>query len=342
MKVGLIGYSGSGKTTLLDAVSGGNRKGDLVAVPVPDPRFDAICAAVQPKKRVPVTVEILDNAANLRASGSQSGFAEAARKMDVLLHVVREFDSATAPYHAEPNVERDQSALEAELILADLGIVENRLSKLARSLEAKKPGQPEFFEKNALEKIKPGLEDGEPIRRIELADEEKAAISGFQMLTAKPIIIAINCGEDAIGKSTEFEKNSKDPDFRICAEIEKEIALLEPDERSAFLDDLGIERPASEALVREVYDALGLITFFTAGENITQAWPLRSGSTALRAADTIHSDIARGFIRAEVTHYSDFEKFGDMKAAYVGNAMKLEGKDYVVQDGDIINIRNKS
>jgi GTP-binding protein YchF len=342
VKVGLIGYAGSGKTTLLDAVSGGNRKGDLVAVPVPDPRFEAICAAVQPKKRVPATVEILDNAATLRASGSQAGFAEAARRMDVLLHVVREFDSPMAPFHAEPNVERDQGSLEAELILADLGIVENRLSKLARSLDAKKPGQPEFFEKNALEKLRPGLEDGEPIRRIELTEEETAAIAGFQMLTAKPIIIAINCGENEIGNKSEFEKNTREPIFRICAEIEKEIALLEEDERKAFLDDLGIERPASEALVRAVYEALGLITFFTAGENITQAWPLRAGSTALKAADTIHSDIAKGFIRAEVTHYPDFEKHGDMKAAYTANAMKLEGKEYVVQDGDIINIRNKS
>jgi GTP-binding protein YchF len=342
MKVGLIGFAGSGKTTLLDAVSGGNRKGDLVAVPVPDPRFEAICAAVQPKKRVPATVEILDNAASLRASGSQGGFAESARRMDVLLHVVREFDSTTASFHAEPNVARDQSALEAELVLADLGIVESRLSKLARSLEAKKPGQPEFFEKNALEKLQPGLEEGEPIRRIELSDEEQAAIAGFQMLTAKPLVIAINCGESEIGKRSDFESSSKDPVFRICAEIEKEIALLEEGERKAFLDDLGIERPASEALVKAIYDALGLITFFTAGENITQAWPLRRGSSALRAADTIHSDIARGFIRAEITHFEDFEKFGDMKAAYSGGAMKLEGKDYVVQDGDIINIRNKS
>ncbi|MEO7454395.1 MAG: DUF933 domain-containing protein [Fimbriimonadales bacterium] len=342
MKVGLIGYAGSGKTTLLDAVSGGKRKGDLVAVPVSDPRFDAICAAVQPKKRVPVAVEILDNAATLRASGSQAGFAEAARRMDVLLHVVREFDSPMAPFHAEPNIERDQGSLEAELVLADLGIIENRLSKLARSLDAKKPGQPEFFEKNALEKLQPALEDGEPIRRVDLSEEEKAAITGFQMLTAKPIIIAINCGENEIGKRTDFEVNYKDPVFRICAEIEKEIALLDPEERKAFLDDLGIERPAGEALVKAVYDSLGLITFFTAGENITQSWPLREGSTALRAADTIHSDIAKGFIRAEITHYEDFVKHGDMKAAYSANAMKLEGKEYVVQDGDIINIRNKS
>jgi len=342
MKVGLIGYAGSGKTTLLDAVSGGSRRGDLVAVPVPDPRFLALCQAVQPKKRVPVTVEILDNAATLRATGSQAGFAEAARRMDVLLHVVREFDSAMAPFHAEPNIFRDQGALEAELVLADLGIVENRLAKLARSLEAKKPGQPEFFEKNALEKVMPVLEDGIPIRRIELTQEDRQALAGFQMLTAKPLIVAINCGEGNIKDQSSFEEQSQDPTFRICAEIEKEISALEPDERKAFLDDLGINKPASEALVLAVYDALGLITFFTAGENITQAWPLRRGSSALRAADTIHSDIARGFIRAEVTHYEDFVKFGDMKSAYSGGAMKLEGKEYVVQDGDIINIRNKS
>jgi GTP-binding protein YchF len=337
MKVGLIGYEGSGKTTLLEAASAGAKRGDLVAVAVPDARFERICEVVQPKKRVPSTVEIQDNAGTLRERGSQAGFAEAARRMDGLVHVVREFDSPTAPFHAEPNPERDHTALITELVLADLGIVENRLERLAKSPGARQSGSDEYLEKSALEKIKPGLENGEPVRRMDLTEDERKHLSNYQLLTAKPMVVAINCAESQISATSEFEKSCEDPIFRICAEIEKEIAELAPSERKDFLDELGISRPASESLVRAVYDALGLISFFTAGENITQAWPLREGSTALKAADTIHSDIAKGFIRAEIIHYSEFERAGDMKAAAAH--MRLEGKDYVIQDGDIVNIR---
>ncbi|MGI8922800.1 MAG: DUF933 domain-containing protein [Fimbriimonadales bacterium] len=339
MKVGLIGYAGSGKTTLLDAVSGGNRKGDLMAIPVPDARFERICEVIAPKKRLPATVEIQDNAATLREAGSQSGFAEAARRMDALLHVVREFDSPTAPFHAEPNPSRDHSALVTELLLADLGIAENRIARLAKSPVARQSGSPEYMEKQVLEKIQPGLENGTPIRRMDLSDSELNLLSSYQMLTAKPMLVAVNCSESDINSPSEIDAKAEDPTFRICAEVEKEIAALPAEERQEFLQDLGIETPASENMVRTVYHALGLVTFFTAGENITQAWPLRNGSNALKAADTIHSDIAKGFIRAEITHYADFDRLGDLKACYTQNLMKLEGKEYVVQDGDIINIR---
>lgn len=339
MKVGLVGYSGAGQTSLLDAITGGNRKGELVAVPVPDERFEKICAAVQPKKKVPSTVEVQDNAATLREGPSQAGFAEAARRVDALLHVVREFDSPSVPFHASPNPSRDHSALETELVLADLSLIENRLEKLQKSPAAKQPGSADYLEKQIFEKIKPSLEDGTPIRRLDLSAEESQRLSNYQLLTAKPMVVAVNCSEARIGEESEFEARLSDPVFRICAEAEKEIASLEPEERGEFLKDLGIEEPASQSMVRAVYEALGLITFFTAGEHITQAWPLRKGSTALKAADTIHTDIAKGFIRAEVVHYSDFERIGTVKGAYSQGAMKLEGKEYVIQDGDIINIR---
>ena len=339
MKVGLIGYAGSGKTTLLDAVSGGSHKGDLVAVAVPDARFDKICEAVQPKKRTPATVEIQDNAATLREGGAQTGFAEAARRVDALLHVVREFESATVPFHAPPDPARDHENLQTELVLADLAIVENRLARLVKSPGAKQSGSPDYMERTVFEKIRPELENGVSIRRMDLSDDELSQLQAYQLLTAKPILIAINCSESAIRKSSPLETESHDPVFRICAEIEREIATLEPAEREEFLRDLRIEKPAAENLVRAVYEALGLITFFTAGENITQAWPLKKGSTALKAADTVHTDIAKGFIRAEITHYEDFERIGDLKACYSQGLMKLQGKEYVVRDGDIINIR---
>lgn len=342
MKVGLVGYHSSGRTTLLDAVSAGARKGELVAVPVPDARFDKICESVKPKKIVRATVDLQDNTATLRDSGSQSGFAENARRVDALLHVVREFDSPTVPFHAEPNPDRDHTALETELVLADLGIVENRLGKLAKSHGAKQPGSQEYLEEQLFKIIGPALEEGIALRRLELSDEERERLGNFQMLTSKPMVVAVNCSEHKIGQESAFEKNCKDPAFRICAEIEKEIAALEESEREDFLRELGIAKPAAENVVRAVYSALGLISFYTAGDNITQAWPLRKGATAIKAADTIHSDIARGFIRAEIVHYDDFAKTGDIKACYQQGLMKLEGKDYVVQDGDIINIRNKS
>lgn len=346
MRAGLIGYPYSGKTSLFEAVATAGKSGDVASVPVPDSRFERICEVIQPKKKTPATVEIVDNAARMpeAGQGKPGDFASAARKLDVLVHVARAFESDSVPFHATVNPLRDQDAVETELILADLQIVENRLERLTKSLDAKKPGSKDYAERILFEKVKPALENGESLRSLELDEEESEIIKNYQMLSAKPLVVAINISESMIGNKemeTQFREKGITA-FSICAAVESEIAQMEPHDRLPFLNELGIQKPGSEALVAAIYDALGLVTFFTAGEKETKAWPMKRGGNAVKAAGTIHTDIAKGFIRAEVTHYADFDRLGNLKACYDQNLMKLEGKEYVVQDGDIINIRNKS
>ncbi len=329
MKAGFIGYSFSGKTSLFEAVSVAGRSGDIASVPVPDPRFEKICEVIQPKKRTPATVEIVDNAARMPDSGQTraSDFAAAAKKLDVLVHVARAFESKSVPFHAEVNPLRDHDAVETELILSDLQVVENRIERLQKSTEAKKSGSDEYLELGLFQKIEPLLGAGVPLRKVELSEDESEILRNFQMLSSKPMVVALNVSEEEIGNQhiqKQFaEKGIKT--FSVCASLESEIAKMNSEDREMFLREMGIENPGSAALISAVYEALGLITFFTAGEKETKAWPLKIGSTALKAASTIHTDIAKGFIRAEVTHYADFEILGSVKACYDQNKMKLEG-----------------
>lgn len=351
MNVGLIGYPGTGKTTLYRAAAGGLAKGEVTAVPVPDPRFDSIVAQVKPKKVTPATVMLHDDLESAKPSGRtfSQRFLDDARKMDLLLHVVRAFDSPTFPYHTDVNPLRDQEAIEVELVLADLQIVENRLERLQKSLTARNPGSSDYIERTALEKLKPSLEEGLPIRSVELDEDGQTVVRNYQFLSGKPMVVTFNVGEDQVaGPNPEIAKRCEElsarmtPAFAVCAALEEEIAQLDPADQPEFLSSLGLSEPASAKVVRAVYDALGLITFFTAGENETRAWPLRRGSNALKAAGTIHTDIAKGFIRAEVVHYDDYKAAGSLDAAYAAGKMSLEGKDYVIRDGDLLHIRNKS
>lgn len=351
MKVALIGYQGSGKSTLYRAASRGLAKGEVTAVPVPDERFDTIVRQVQPKKATPATVILHDDVEP--ASGSGKTFSQraidAAKKADLLLHVVRAFESPMAPYHASVDPIRDQEAIDVELVLSDLQIVENRLERLQKSMTVKNPGSPDYLEKAAMERFKPHLEGGEPLRTLEMAEEEQTIVRNYQFLSAKQMVVCFNVSEDeaaepsaAIQSRIAALSASGTPAFAVCATIEEEIAQLDAADQPEFLASLGLTEPASAKVIRAVYDALGLITFFTAGENDTRAWPLRKGSNALKAAGTIHTDIAKGFIRAEVVHYRDYLAAGSLDAAYSAGKMSLEGKEYVIQDGDLLHIRNKS
>lgn len=351
MKVGLIGYSSSGKSTLYRAAAQGLAKGDVTAVAVPDPRFDAIVKQVQPKKITPVTVLLHDDIESAQGSGkmfSQKAL-DSARKMDLLLHVVRAFDSPTSHYYASVDPLRDEEAVSIELVLADLQIVENRLERLQKSLTAKNPGSPDYIEKMVLERLKGPLESGTPIRAIELDEDGETICRNYQFLSAKPMIVAFNVDEgDAAEMPAHLASRAKElagnatPSFSVSAPIEEEIAQLDANDQAEFLSSLGLVEPASAKVIRAVYDALGLITFFTAGENETRAWPIRKGLNAVKAAGTIHTDIAKGFIRAEIVHYDDYLAAGSLDAAYSAGKMSLEGKEYVMQDGDLIHIRNKS
>lgn len=351
MKVGLVGYPSVGKSTLYRAAAQGQAKGDMTAVPVPDPRFDKIVAQVKPKKVTPATVLFHDQIEDVQTSGKafSQRFLDTARKMDLLLLVLRAFDSPVAPYHTEIDAERDRSAIEIELILTDLQIVENRLERLTKSLTAKNPGSPDYMEKALFEKIKGPLEAGEPIRKIELDEAEQTIVKNYQFLSAKPLVAVFNVDESAAGSppaaivaACEKARSSGTPAFAVCATIEDEISQLDDADQPEFLAAMGLSEPASHRMIQAIYESMGLITFFTAGDNDTRAWPLQKGSSALKAAATIHNDIAKGFIRAEIVHYSDWEEAGSLDAAYSANKMKLEGKEYVIQDGDLLHIRNKA
>ncbi len=349
MKVGIIGFPQVGKSTLYRAAALGHAKGSVTAVPVPDERFDRIVAQVKPKKATPATVVLDDDLEPIQTSGKlfSQRFLDAARQCDLLLHVVRAFDAPIAPYHDSVSPLRDLENVDVEMVLTDLGIVENRLERLQRSMNVKTPGHPEYLERALFERLHGPLQDGVPIRSLGLDDEEMKIVRNYQFLSGKQCVVAFNEGESRINpeavdsKIKELASHGTQA-FAVCAELEEEIASLEPADQPEFLASMGLSEPASARLIRAVYDALGLITFFTAGENETKAWPLKRGSSALKAAATIHNDIAKGFIRAEVVSYSDYCEHGSLDAAYKAGKMKLEGKDHVIEDGDLIHIRNKS
>jgi ribosome-binding ATPase len=351
MNVALIGYSQSGRSTLYRAAARGLAKGDVTAVPVPDERFDRIVAQVKPKKQTPATVILRDDVDPMSPTGrafSQKA-VDQTRKAELLLHVVRAFESPMVPYHTEVDPIRDQEAVDVELVLTDLQVVENRLERLKKSTTVRQSGSPDFRENELFARILPDLEGGKPLREMELSEDDLVICRNYQFLTLKPLVIAFNVGEndaarppEAIQKRIEELSARGIPAFAVCATIEEEITQLDPEDQKSFLEDLGLDRPASDRVIRAVYDALGLITFFTAGESDTRAWPLRQGSTALKAAATIHNDIAKGFIRAEVVSYEDYAATGSLDAAYSQGKMRLEGKEFIIKDGDLLHIRNKS
>ncbi|HLK16689.1 MAG TPA: DUF933 domain-containing protein [Fimbriimonadaceae bacterium] len=351
MRVALIGYGQSGRTSLYRAASRGLAKGDITAVPVPDERFDRIVKQVQPKKITPATVMLDDSLEPISGSGRafSQRLLDEAKKADLLLHVVRAFESPTVPYFRDVAPLKDQENVDVELVLSDLQIVENRLERLKKSLTAKAPGSPDYLENALFTRLKPELEAGTPIRSLELTEDEQGIVRNYQFLSSKPMVVAFNVNEDRIASPApdmagriEALAGAGTPAFAVCASIEEEVTQLDAEDQPEFLESLGLGRPASEKVIQAVYSALGLITFFTAGENETRAWPLRKGANALKAAATIHNDIAKGFIRAEVVHYGDYDASGSLDAAYSAGKMSLEGKEYVVRDGDLLHIRNKS
>jgi len=351
MKVALIGYSASGRSSLYRAAARGLAKGDVTAVPVPDQRFDTIVAQVKPKKQTPASVILHDDLEAISGSGKAFSlkFIDSAKKADLLLHVVRGFDSPIVAYHESIDPLRDQEAVDVELVLSDLQIVENRLERLKKSLSLKTPGSPDYMENDLFLRIREPLEAGLPMRAMELSEDDQTIVKNYQFLSSKPMVVAFNVDENEAATPSEKLTNRIEelakrgtPAFPVCATIEEEIAQLDPPDQPEFLDSLGLTEPASAKVIRAVYSALGLITFFTAGENDTRAWPLRKGSSALKAAGTIHNDIAKGFIRAEIVHYEDYLAAGSLDAAYSAGKMSLEGKEYVIRDGDLIHIRNKS
>jgi GTP-binding protein YchF len=345
MRVALFGYPQSGRSTLLQALAGHERVSQVVTVGVPDPRLDRLCADVGAKKCTPVGVEFSDEPPAVAPEGGKgAAFAEAVRRADAVAIVVRDFSDPRVPWHAEPNAERDFDAIHTEFLIHDLQLIERRLERLEREHSARQPGTREYLQKRLFTLLADKVSGGSPIRALNLSEDERSVLKDFQFLSAKPVVVVVNCDEgDWEDRGWEQEVRALGiPVVRLCAVVERDLALMPEVERQEFLRDLGIERGAREALIQAVFEMFDLITFFTAGEKETKAWPLRAGSTALKAAETIHTDIAKGFIRAEVIAWEDFDRLGSLEACRQGGKMRLEGREYVVQDGDVINVRHKS
>lgn len=361
LRAALIGFGSSGKSTLFqlmtsarDTVRGGQGKADAtVGVSrVPDGRLDTLTAMYNPKKRVPAIVEFADFAGTGQAASAQALVDVVAYKnAHALVHVVRAFrDESVAHPSGSIDPARDAQAMEDELILADLGVAERRLERLDKDLKKTKTGDLER-ERDVLVQCRAALEEGRPLRALELHGDDLRRLRGFQFLSAKPLLIVINLDEGDVAAATSlrdaaaatglapFLSRASTGAAAVCAKIELEIAQLDPADARTFLADLGLSESGLDRVVRASYELLGYISFFTVGEDECRAWSIPRNTAAQLAASEIHSDIARGFIRAEVVSYDALTTRGTMAACREHGEVRLEGKEYVVQDGDIINFR---
>jgi GTP-binding protein YchF len=361
LRAALIGFPSSGKTTLFQLMTSAKdaprSKGDVhIGISkVPDARLDVLTRMYNPRKRVPATVEFTDMVAAARTGAGAQALVDVAgyKNADALVHVIRAFRDEAVP-HPSGSVDpaRDAQAMEDELILADLGVVERRLDRLEKDLKKARTAELEK-ERNLVQRCKAALEDGKPLRTLELTGDDRKRLRGFQLLSAKPLLLVINLDEaDIAGVGASIEAAARETgltDFlahaatkavAVCARIELEIAQLEGADAAAFLSDLGLAESGLDRVIRASYDLLGYISFFTVGEDECRAWSIPRHTAAQTAAGEIHTDIERGFIRAEVVSYDTLIARGSMHAAKEHGEVRLEGKEYVVLDGDIINFRH--
>jgi ribosome-binding ATPase len=356
LRAALIGFGSSGKTTLFQLMTSAQAsaraahgKGDTIVgiSKVPDARLDRLTAMYNPKKRVPATVEFTDLAA-AGATGSAKALVDVAayKNADALVHVVRAFqDPAVPPPSGSVDPARDAQAMEDELILADLGVAERRIERLDKDLKKSRSADLEK-ERDVITQCTSALERGTPLRALDLHGDDLKRLRGFQFLSAKPLLVVVNLDEsmpvsgalDAVGLGPFLSRASTGA-VAVCEKIELEIAQLEPADAAAFLADLGVAESGLDRVIRASYDLLGYISFFTVGDDECRAWSIPRGTAAQLAAGEIHSDIQRGFIRAEVVSYDALVTRGSMAACRDHGEVRLEGKDYIVQDGDIINFR---
>jgi GTP-binding protein YchF len=361
LRAALIGFPSSGKTTLFqlmtsvkDAPKG---KGDVAVgiSRVPDARLDTLTAMYNPRKRVPATVEFTDILAPTRAGGGAQALVDVAayRNADALVHVVRAFRDPAIP-HPSGSIDpaRDAQTMEDELILADLGVVERRLERIDKDLKKARTADLEK-ERDLVQRCKIALEQGTPLRALQLTGDDLKRLRGFQLLSAKPLLLVINLDEADLGEAgarvdkaaartglTTFLAHAATGAVAVCAKIELEIAQLEGGDASAFLADLGLAESGLDRVIRATYELLGYMSFFTVGEDECRAWSIARQTPAQVAAGEIHTDIQRGFIRAEVVPYEALIARGSMQACKEHGEVRLEGKEYIVQDGDIINFRH--
>lgn len=360
MKIGITGFSNSGKTTVFNALTGQNiettayattaGEPHLAVVGVPDERLDKLSAFYKPKKTTRATVDYVDYLGLTKGDPKQNAKVfELIRDSDALLHVARAFEDIAVPHPLE-NVDalRDIQYLEAELILGDLALVEKRLDKINEMAKKGKKDKDTDAEKAVLEKCKDALESETPLRAAGLSEDDLKTVRHLGFVSLKPELIVINVSEDALknGSAEELAKKATETlkggaeVLALSGKIEMELAQMPPEDASAFLEDLGIKEPALNRLIRASYRLLDYVSFFTAGEDECRAWTITNGTPAKKAAGKIHSDIEKGFIRAEIISYDDFTKVnGSMAEARAHGYLRLEGKDYPMKDGDIVNFR---
>jgi GTP-binding protein YchF len=357
MKIGIVGLPGSGKSTLFNALTrgkaetghfGGQGQIHRGRVLVPDERLDWLAEHYHPKKTTPATVEFLD-VPGLQPGSTEKGAASLIadlRTVDALLEVVRVFEDPAVP-HPDGSVDpvRDADHLETELLLADLVVVEKRLQRVDSDLGKGMDRKVLEPEREVLARLQAALEEGRAARALALSRNDEQRIRGYALLTRKPKILIGNVGEDETagseGDRALAAKAAADgvPYLRVSAKIEAEIAQMEPEDAAMFLRDLGIEELSRDRVVRAAFDALTVISFLTFGEDECRAWTLADGSDAVEAAGKIHSDIAKGFIRAEVVAFDALRAAGSWHAAKESGKHRLEGKEYRMQDGDCVIFR---
>jgi ribosome-binding ATPase len=359
LRAGLIGFPSSGKTALFQLLTsareaprhGGKADANVGVSRVPDERLDKLSALFNPKKHTQATVEFADIAGVGGARTGAQALLDVApfRNADALLHVVRMFQDPSVPHPAGSiDPARDVRTMEDEVILADLGVVERRLERLERDLK-KGTNADLRKEQEILVRCQTALEEGRPLRELGLEGEEARRLRGFQFLSAKPLLIVLNLDESdlpradgaaALAGLESFVSGASTKAVPICAKIELEIAQLDAADAAAFMADLGLRESGLDRVIRASYDLLGYISFFTVGEDECRAWSIPRGTVAPLAGGEIHTDIQRGFIRAEVVRYEHLLARKTLAACRDHGELRLEGKEYVVLDGDVINFRH--
>lgn len=358
MKLGIIGLPNSGKTTIFNALTGatlatsagtaGVFSVESRTVDVPDPRIDALSAMYKPKKTTYATITYVDVGGldkGIDEGGLSGQFRNELQQVDGFVHVVRAFESGMVPHpHGSIDPVRDLETLENEFLLTDLVSVENRLSKLRDELRVKgKKVEPVIAPEIALmERLQAALEDETPLRAQELSEDERKSIRSFGFLTQKPMLVVVNEGDDTatdLGQFSGYE-NANTRVVALKGALEAEIAQLDEDDAEMFMDEYGIEERSAKRVINESYKLMSVQSFFTVGPDEVRAWRTFIGATAPEAAASIHSDLQKGFIRAEVMKTDDLLELGSENALKQAGKMRLEGKEYIVQDGDIMNIRH--